>query len=66
MLIKNSLEPEAFVTGTLNFKWSFITQLCIGILPLAVEVGCYYCTSPEFSLMANFHLYLVSASVWHI
>ena len=48
MLIKNSLEPESFVTGFLNkFQRSLITQLRIGILPLAVETGRYYRTPLE-------------------
>ena len=48
MLIKYSLEPESFVTGTLNkFQRSLIAQLHIGILPPAVETGRYYGTSLE-------------------
>ena len=46
--MKNSLEPESFVTGFLNkFQWSLITQLGIGILPHAVETGRYYRTPLE-------------------
>ena len=47
MFIKNNLEPEAFVTGTLTkFQRSLITRLRIGVLP-PVETGHYYCTSLE-------------------
>ena len=41
--IKNGIETEHFLTGRINkFKRSLLTQLRIGILPLAVETGRYY------------------------
>ena len=41
--IKNSIETEHYLKGKINkFQRSLLTQLRIGILPLAVETGRYY------------------------
>ena len=46
--IKNKLETESFLKSNINkFQRSLLTQLRIGILPLEIETGRYYCIALE-------------------